>query len=142
MGLDITEENIQKKLAKRRERVKAAEEINKDTYFYYLRDDNRQIFGGVCLKKVDGVWCRGISLWSDKGQLDKKAIKKWARSRLVKAVMTKEDDFPVNIVAHDSCKKLFNQYTTFFNQRHDGVTAMKSKYDVVLTAAEKQTVGE
>ena len=141
MGLDITEENIQKKLAKRKERVEAAKEINKDTYFYYLRDENRQIFGGACLKKVDGVWCRGISLWSDNGQLDKKTIKKWAKNRLVKAVMTKRDNDISNVINWDGrivSKKLSKFYPSFFINDY----GFKSRYDAHLTDAEKRTVGE
>lgn len=142
MGLDITEENIQKKLAKRRERVKLAKEINEDMYFYYLREENRQIFGGACLMKVDGVWCRGISLWSNKDEFDRKAAKRQARSRLMRAVNTKKDDFPVNPDAYESSKKLYKYYTLLFYNDTKHTTAYKSKYNAELTDMEKRTVGE
>jgi hypothetical protein len=143
MDLDVTEVNIQKKMSKRMERVEAAKEINKDTYFYYLRDDKRQIFGGVCLKKVDGVWCRGISLWSDNGPFnaDKKTIKKWARSRLIKAIMTKKDNDLSNVIACNGrrvSKKLSKFYPSFFIDDY----GFKSRYNAHLTVAEKRTVGE
>jgi len=141
MGLDITEENIQKKLAKRRERVKVAQEINKDTYFYYLREENRQIFGGACLKKVDGVWCRGISLCSNKDRFDKNAARGQAISRLMTAVATKANGFAVHPSIHQSTQKLFKNYN-FVNKIGFQEFCYKSRYNAELTNMEKRTVGE
>jgi len=142
MGLDKATENITKKLAKRAERVRVAKEFNNDMYFYYLRCEDRQIFGGVCLKKVDGVWCRGISLWSGKDKFDRNASKRQARSRLMRAIKTKQDDFPVNPEAYEPSYKLYRYYTQLFYNFLEHITAHKSKYDAKLTDTEKRTVGE
>src|ERR1035437_7310153 len=91
--MNPAEENISNKLIKqdkRRERMGNEKALSQDTYFlnqgmysYYLREKrDRNIFGGACLKKVDGTWYRGISLCSNKDHFDKNAAKWKAISRL------------------------------------------------------------
>ena len=111
-------------------------------YFYYLREEGRHIFGGVCLKKVDDVWCRGISLCGKKDRLDKDMAKKCARSRLLTAIHTKEDDLPVNPNASESSNKLYRYYTGLFYNHLSHVAAYKSKYNAQLLGIEKRMVGE
>ena len=142
MGVDIYAEKISKKLAKRKERARESQELNKDMYFYYLREKDRQIFGGVCLKKVDGVWCRGISLLSTKDRFDKDTAKRVARSRLMRAINTKEDDFPVNHEASEPSYLLYHYYQGFVYKISGGGSIHKSKYNAELTDAEKRTVAE
>jgi len=106
-----------------------------EMYFYYLRNTNRQIFGGVCLKKSDGKWCRGISLWSPRDRFDRNVAKRLARKRLMKAIFTKKDDLPVSISAdRKSCSNTYFYYGKDF--------MLKSRYNVELTEQEKQIVGE
>jgi hypothetical protein len=111
-------------------------------YFYYLRGENRHIFGGVCLKKVDNVWCRGISICSNRDKFDKDMAKKYARSRLLTAIHTKGDSLPVNPDASESSNKLYRYYTGLFYNYLAHITAHKSKYGAILTDTEKRTVGE
>ena len=120
--------------------------INEDMYFYYLRDENRYIFGGVCLKKVDGFWCRGISLLSTNDQFDKPTAKRQARKRLIRAAITMENDLPVNPDSYESCKKLWRYYIGFFH-RHIGdktfyVKAHKVQYNAQLTKGENRMVNK
>jgi len=125
-----------RKLAKKAARVKISEQFNNDLHFYYLRDKNRQIFGGACLKLVDGVWCRGISLWSTNDKFDRNESRRQARKRLMRAAFTKKDDLPVNASAHESAKKLMENYPSFFSDDF----GFKVRYGANLTEAEKQTV--
>ena len=113
-------------------------------YFYYLREEGRHIFGGVCLKKVDDVWCRGISLCGNKDKLDKDLAKKYARSRATTAAYAKESDLPVNPDGAEASNKLYRYYTEFFSTVPGKcqVAAYKSQYDAKLLDIEKRMVGE
>ena len=127
------------------EKRQVAEEFSKDAYFYYLREPNRNIFGGVYLKKVGDVWCRGMSLLSAKDKFDKQAARKYARRRLVHAICAKRNDFVVNPQAHESSQKLQEYFPQFFDYtapRHMTIKtirfAYKSRYNANLTPKEKE----
>ena len=131
----------------REERLGKQDKLLKDfgAYFYYLREEGRHIFGGVCLKKdAEGVWSRGISLCSNKDRLDKDMAKKCARSRATTASMKKESDLPVNPDSCETSNKLYRYYTQFFSSVPGKcqVVAYKSEYGVKLLDIEKRMVGE
>ena len=110
-----------------------------ESYFYYLRDAKNHIFGGACLKKVDGKWCRGITLWAEGlDQFDRKECKRQAEKRLIHAAFGRKDDYPVNPEATVSADKLYNYYTDFFTKD----MGFKSKFDASLTDKEKEIVDE
>jgi hypothetical protein len=113
-------------------------------YFYYLRGENRHIFGGVCLKKVDNVWCRGISICSNRDKFDKDMAKKYARSRATTACYAKESNLPVNPEASEASYKLYRHYTQLFSSVPGKcqVAAYKSQYGAKLLDIEKRMVGE
>jgi len=140
MGVSIFAEKITKRLAERKERVKAAKESNEEMYFYYLRGLDRHIFGGACLKKVDGVWCRGISLCSTKDQFDRNAAKGQSYGRLRKATVTQKDDFPITNL-NESPMKLTRHYD-FINNIGFKEFSYKARYNAVLTTKEKDIVKE
>lgn len=109
-------------------------------YFYYLRDEKNQPFGGVCLKKVDGVWCRGMSLCSAKDRFDRNAAKGQSYSRLIKAATTKKDDFPIRNL-NESPNKL-TQYYGFINDIGFKEFSYKARYNAVLSTKEIEIVKE
>jgi len=105
-----------------------------DVYFYYLRQPNRQIFGGVCLKKADGVWNRGVSICSIKDQFDKNICKRLAYKRLMKAIGAKQAGLPVKRL-NCSCNKMFE-----YGSNHSGTGELlyKSRYNASLTKVEQE----
>ena len=110
-----------------------------EKFFYYLRDNGNHIFGGVCLKKVDGVWCRGITLWAEGlDQFDKDECKRQAEKRLIHAAFSKKDDYQVNPGTSPSSTKLINYYPEFFTKDQ----GFKSRYGANLTEKEKEIVSE
>jgi len=109
-------------------------------YFYYLRDEGRQIFGGACLKKIDDKWCRGISLLSSLDKFDKNLSKKIARSRLMKAVFAKQNSYPIHRTK-SPCNKLYMNYP-HINKIGFQEFGYKSRYDAELTEEEKRIVAE
>jgi len=117
--------------------LKSAKIDTNDVYFYYLRDRNRQIFGGAALKRHNGVWCRGITLWaSHLDKFSKCECKRQATKRLVHAIHTRSDDYPINYLNSDR-----NVVCKFFDYYPFLATEYKSKYAANLTNQEQELVG-
>ena len=115
---------------------------NPDTdgvYFYYLRDINRHPIGGVCLKKVDSVWCRGVSVCSMDDKFDKDEARKKARSRLIHAMFAKKSDYRSrpNRSSTDRAFYYVPPESQFFS-----VDPYKSMYDAHLSIKEMDIVEE
>jgi len=114
-----------------------------DVFFYYLRDPRRHIFGGACLKKVDGKWCRGISLWASKlDKFDRNHAKGLAYKRVMKAAENKQNDLPVCLDRENDegpVNKLFYSYRDI-NEVGFGEFSYKVRYNAELSVAEKQIV--
>jgi len=115
-------------------------------FFYYLRDSRRHIFGGACLKKVDGKWCRGISLWASKlDKFDRNHAKGLAYERVIQATKNKQNTLPVNrqnngkVGFGDACAKLTYSYGNI-NKKGFREFTYKARYDAELSVAEKQIV--
>lgn len=141
MNTDQMTEQMRKRLAKREERRKQMTDFrqNGEIYFYYLRDDKNQIFGGAALKKTNNVWCRGISLWADSiDKFSREECRRQAVKRLIHAAMSHTDDFPASKNARPPAKKLQQFYPSFFN-KDDG---FKSRYNATLTDKEKEITKE
>jgi len=110
-----------------------------DVFFYYLRDPRRHIFGGACLKKVDGKWCRGISLWASKlDKFDRNHAKGLAYERVIQATKNKQNTLPVQ-VNRRVCEKLLTNYQ-LFNKIGFQEFGYKARYNAELSVAEKQIV--
>ena len=103
-------------------------------YFYYLREPNRQIFGGVCLKKIDNIWSRGISICSTSDRFDKNTCRRLAYKRLMQAMGTKQGGLPIKSY-RPSCKKMYE-----YNYKINGGLELKYKcfYDARLTKLEQE----
>ena len=66
------------------------------SWFYYLRDGNKQPRVTVCLMKTNGVITRGVSLCSHLDVLKKNKGKSKAAGRAIKALLKKENALPIN----------------------------------------------
>jgi hypothetical protein len=122
----------------RSESAKAADAVLKNAYFYFLRDNRNQIFGGAYIYKDAGTWCRGISLWADTlDEFDRNECRRVAKKRLMRAVLGRKTDYPINFDRSESTKKLMENYGVFHGDwKHKAVRG------AVLTPKEKEIVGE
>lgn len=140
MSTDRMTDRLVKRMAKREERRKQMTDFRKsgEIYFYYLRDDKNQIFGGAALKKDGNSWCRGISLWAESiDKFDREECRRQAMKRLTHAVMSGKDDCPSLITTgRESGKKLAMFYPSFFV--HD--YGFKSRFNARLTEKEMEIV--
>lgn len=63
-----------------------------DFYFYYLRRDDGQPYGCVCLRRdITGMWARGISLCASMDPFSKQQARRIARGRCLRALFTHEN---------------------------------------------------
>ena len=122
--------------------AKAADEVLKNAYFYFLRDNKNQIFGGAYIYKDKETWCRGISLWADAlDAFDRDECRRVAKKRLMRAVLGRKNDYPINFERGESTKKLSKFYFTPYGN-YDKDFTFKAARGVTLTPKEKEMVGE
>lgn len=141
MSTDQMTERLKQRMAKREERRKQMTDFRKsgEIYFYYLRDDKNQIFGGAALKKSGNYWCRGIALWADSiDKFDREECRRQAMKRLTHAVMSGKDDFPAVTSGRAPAKKLQQFYPSFFVKDF----GFKSRFNAALTEKEMEIVEE
>uniref|UniRef100_A0A6H1ZSL4 Uncharacterized protein n=1 Tax=viral metagenome TaxID=1070528 RepID=A0A6H1ZSL4_9ZZZZ len=114
-------------------------EKDKHEFYYYLRDDNHNPIGTVCIKKKDGEIARGLTILNSNDRIDKKEGRRWARKYVDKALGTKMTGLPIS--REEVVEKLdrlyeHNSQLPITETENRFILTYKSVFEPILTSYE------